>query len=193
MLALANVHDWEVHQMDIKTAFLQGNLDDEIYMKQPDGYVNEQYPNHVCKLKKSLYGLKQAARCWNSAIDCFLKSEGYKQVGADPCLYIKSVKQPNGKINFVLLSLHLDDILLFSNEVAMLNEEKISLGRRFDVEDLGEVNYVLGMLVKRDRKLRTLTISQPKYLEGILKRFNMEHCKPVSTPMEQGRQFHDVP
>ena len=102
LLALANVHDWEVHQMDVKTAFLQGNLDDETYMKQPDGYVNEQYPNHVCKLKKSLYGLKHAARCWNSAIDCFLKSEGYKQVGADPCLYIKSVKQPNGKINFVL-------------------------------------------------------------------------------------------
>ena len=63
LLALANVHDWEVHQVDLKAAFLQGNLDDEIYMKQPDGYVNEQYPNHGCKLKKSLYGLKQAARC----------------------------------------------------------------------------------------------------------------------------------
>ena len=75
----------------------------------------------------------------------------------------------------------------------MLNEEKKSLGKRFDVEDLCEVNYVLGMLVKRDRKLRMLNISQPKYLEGILTRFNMEHCKPVSTPMEQGRQFHDLP
>ena len=82
---------------------------------------------------------------------------------------------------------------MFSNEIAMLNEEKKSLRKRFDVEDLGEVNYVLGMLVKRDRKLRTLTFSQPKYLEGILKRFNMERCKPVSTPMEQGRQFHDFP
>ena len=110
--------------MDIKTAFLQGNLDDEIYMKQPEGYVNEQYQNHVCKLKKSLYGLKQAACCWNSAIDCFLKSEG-KQVGADLCLYIKSVKQPNGKINFVLLSLHVDDILLFSNEIDDLWEEDL--------------------------------------------------------------------
>jgi hypothetical protein len=75
----------------------------------------------------------------------------------------------------------------------MLNEEKLSLGTRFKIEDLGEVNYVLGMLVKRDRKSRTLTISQPKYLEGILKRFNMEHCKPISTPMEQGRQFHELP
>ena len=108
----------------------------------------------------------------------------------DPCLYIKSVKQPNGKIN---LCLHVNDILLFSNEIAMLSEEKIFLGGRFDAEDLGEVNYVLGMLVKRDRKLRTLTISQPKYSEGIVKRFNMEHCKPVSTPMEQGCQFHNLP
>lgn len=79
----------------------------------------------------------QAACCWNFATDCFLKSEVYKQVGSDPGLYnIKSVKQSNGKINIVLLSLQVDDILLFSNEIAMLNEEKKSLGRRFDVEDL---------------------------------------------------------
>jgi hypothetical protein len=101
-------------------------------MKQPEGYVNKENENTnlVCKLKRSLYGLKQAARCWNSAIDSFLKSDSYKQVGTDPCLYIKSVKQPNGKINFVILSIHVDDILLFSNNVDMLNEEKLSLGTR---------------------------------------------------------------
>ena len=143
-------------------------------------------------MKKSQYGLKQAARCWNSAIDSYLKSDGYKQIGADPCLYIKSVKRQNGKIDFVILSLHVDDILLFSNDVGMLNEEKKSLGRRFKIEDLGEVNQVLGMLVKRDRKSRILTISQPKYLEGVLKRFNMENCKPVSTPMEPGKKFYEL-
>ncbi len=193
LLALANTCNWEVHQMDVRSAFLQGDLDEEIYMQQPDGYVNEEKPDHVCKLKKSLYGLKQAARCWNSAIDNFLKSNGYKQVGADPCLYIKSVKQRDGKINFVILSIHVDDILLFSNSTVMLSKEKKSIGTRFNVEDFGEVNHVLGMLVQRERESRTLTISQPKYLEGILKRFNMEQCKPVSTPMEQGRQFHELP
>ena len=187
LLALANTCDWEVHQMDVHTAFLHGDLDEEIYMKQPDGYTDEENPNHVCKLKKSLYGLKQAACCWNSAIDGYLKSDGYKQVGADPCLYIKSVKQQNGNINFVILSLHVDDILLFSKDIVMPNKEKKSLGRRFKIEDFGEFNHVLGMLVKLDRKLRTLTISQPKYLEGVLKRFNMEHCKPVSPPMEPVR------
>ena len=138
--------------MDVRTAFLQGDLDEEIYMKQPDGYTDEENPNHACKLNKSLYGFKQAARCWSLAIDRYLKSSGYKQVGADPCLYVKSVKQQNGKIDFVILSLHVADILLFSNDISMLNKEKKSLGRRLKIEDLGEVNHVFGMLVKRDRK-----------------------------------------
>ncbi len=108
--------------------------------------------------------MKQAARSWNSTIDNFLKSNGYKQVGADPRLYIKSVKQRDGKINFVILSIHVDDILLFSNNTVMLNEEKKSIGTRFNVF-LGEVNHVLGMLVQRDRESRTLTISQPKNIQ----------------------------
>lgn len=192
LLVMANIYDWECHQMDVKTAFLQGDLDEEIYMKQPDGYINKKKPNHVCKLNKSIYGLKQAARCWNHAIDSFLKSEGYKNSSADSCLYIKSVKQRNGKVDFIILALYVDDILLFSNNIDLLMEEKISLGKRFKVEDLGEVHYVLGMSVKRDRKSRTLSISQPKYLEGILKRSNMDKCKPVSTPLEQGRKFQQL-
>ena len=139
LLALANSCDWEVHQMVVHTAFLQGDLDEEIYMEQPDGYTDEENPNHVCKLKKSLYGVKQAVRCWNSAIDGYLKSDGYKQVRADPCLYIKSVKQQNCRINFVILSLHVDDILLFSNDIVMLNKEKKSLGRRFKIEGFGKL------------------------------------------------------
>ena len=192
LLALANVRDWEVHQMDVKTAFLQGDLDEEIYMKQPDGYIGKDKPNHVCKLKKSIYGLKQAARCWNIAIDTFLKSNGYKNSSADSCLYIKSVKQSNGEVDFTILALYVDDILLFSNNTDMLMKEKMSLGKRFKVEDQGEVHYVLGISVKRDRKSRLLSINQPKYLEGILKRFNMENSKPVSTPLEQGRKFQQL-
>ena len=192
LLALANILDWEIHQMDVTTAFLQGDLTDEIYMKQPEGYRSRENPDYVCKLKKSLYGLKQSARCWNSTLDSFLKSSGYKQVGADSCLYMKSVKLQNDKINFVILSIHVDDILWFSNDVIMLEEEKVAIGNKFKVEDLGEVSHILGMLIKRDRDSRTLTISQSKYLEGVLKRFNMEECKPVSTPLEPGKQFHEL-
>ena len=91
LLAVANIYDWEIHQMDVKTTFLQGDLEEEIYMRQPDGYIDNDKPSHVCKLKKSIYGLKQAARCWNPAIDSHLKSNGYKNSGADPCVYISQL------------------------------------------------------------------------------------------------------
>ena len=92
-------------------------------MRQPDGYVSEEYPDRVCKLKKSIYGMKQSARCWNNAFDTFLKSSGYKQMESDPCLYMKFIKDQNGIIKFVILSIHVDDILLFSNDSSMLSKE----------------------------------------------------------------------
>ena len=112
--------------------------------------------------------------------------------GADPCVYYKSVRQSNGRIDFLILAVWVDDILMFSNNIDMLTDEKVSLGSGFKVEDLGEMHYILGMYVKCNRKSRTLSLSQPKYLEGILKRFNMDKCKPVSTPLEQGRKFQHL-
>ena len=92
LLALATVNDWHIHQMDVKTAFLQGSLDTDIYMKQPPGYADKEKSNHVCHLRKSIYGLKQAACCWNKEMDSFLKSSDYRQCDADTCICIKSVK-----------------------------------------------------------------------------------------------------
>ena len=139
LLALSNAKDWEVHQMDVRTAFLQRNVEEEVYMRQPDGYANEEYPDYVCKLKRSICGLKQSARCRNTVIDTFPKSSGYKQVEFDPCLYMKSVKDPNGVIKFVILSNHVDGILLFSNDTSMLDEEKKLIGSKFKIDDMGEV------------------------------------------------------
>ena len=150
LFALSNAKNWEVHQMDFKTAFLQGNLEEEIYMRQPDGYVDKQNPTHVCKLKKSIYGLKQSARCWNDAINTYLRLSGCKQMQSDPCVYKKTVRDENGIIQFVILSIHVDDILLFSNNLSMLSKEKKSIRSKFKVEDLGEVKHVLGMLIERD-------------------------------------------
>ena len=104
LLAVANVCNWDIHQMDVKTAFLQGELEEEIYLKQPDGFVDQDRPDHVCKLRKSIYGLKQAARCWNNSIDGYLQANGYKKTTADPCIYIKSVVSENGKIVFIIQS-----------------------------------------------------------------------------------------
>ena len=95
----------------------------------------------------------------------------------------------SGKIDFVIIALYVDDILLSSNNTEMLKKEKLALAKRFKVKDFGELHYVLGMLVKRNRESQTLLISQTKYLEGVLKRFDMHNCKPVATPSEHGRKF----
>ena len=98
LLALANAHDLEIHQMDVKTAFLNGSLDCEIYMSQPEGFVDPERPDYVCKLKKSIYGLKQSARCWNTTLDEYLKCTGYHKSNADGCIYTKSKKAADGHI-----------------------------------------------------------------------------------------------
>ena len=96
LLALANMHDLEVHQMDVKTAFLNGSIDSDIFMTQPEGYVDADKPNYVCKLNKSICGLKQSARCWNSTLDQHLKLSGYRKSNADGCIYIKFIQKSDG-------------------------------------------------------------------------------------------------
>ncbi len=93
VLALSTLLDLELHQLDVKTAFLNGTMEDEIYMRQPESFISEEHPEYVCKLKRSLYGLRQAARCWNKVIDDYLKSKGYEANSADPSIYIKQKKE----------------------------------------------------------------------------------------------------
>ena len=177
--------------MDVKTAFLNGLLDCEIYMSQPEGIVDPDRPNDVCKLK-SIYGLKQSARCWNTTLDEYLKSVGYCKSKADECIYVKSVKEANGHISFVILGVYVDDIIPVSNDPAMLKAEKAALCERFEMIDQGEIHYLLGLSIKRDRESRTLTISQPNYTEKVLRKSGMENCKPVSTPLAPGRRFQQL-
>ena len=184
LLALANQYGWDVHQMDVNSAYLNGDIDADIYMKQPEGYVDPNHPNKVCKLRKGLYGLKQGARCWNKKMDAFLKSEGFTASDADPCIYVKREK---GKI--VILALYVDDTAIATNCPRMLADTKRKLSAQFHMEDLGEIKYILGMMVKRDRQAGTLSIDQRSYLEGVLQRFGMEKCNPVSTPLEPGKQL----
>jgi hypothetical protein len=131
-------------------------------------------------LNKSIYGLKQAARCWDNSIDGYLLANGYKKSTADPCIYIKSVVSTSGKIDFVIIAIYVDDMNFLSNNVEMLKREKEAIGKKFQVEDLGEIHHVLGVTVTHNRRLRTLSISQKNYLQGVLKRFEMENCKALS-------------
>ena len=134
----------------------------------------------VCKLQKSLRGLKQSARCWNIAIDRFLKDSGYVQNSADPCIYSKSESRNCKKASLMIIALYVDDVL---------KAEKAKLKQPFEMEDQGEVNCCLGMSIKRDRAARVLTINQMAYRENMLKRFGMYECKAVSTPMEAKKRF----
>ena len=161
-------------------------------MTQPEGYKDPDRPSYVCKLKKSIYGLKLSARCWNSSLDQYLKSSGYRKIIVDSCIYIKLIKKADGHISFVILAVYVDDIIPVSNDIAMLNAEKASLCRRFEMVDKGEGHHVLGMSIKRDRKAKTLFISQQSYLKSILQRFGMEDCKSVSTPMEPGAKLEKL-
>ena len=154
LLALANAHDLEVHQMDVKTAFLNSSLDCDIYMSQPEGFADPDKPEHVCILKKSIYGLKQSARCWNDTLDAYLRSAGYRKSDADGCIYVKSIKTDNGHISYVILGVYVDDIIPVSNDVAMLNSEKEALCRRFKMDDRGEAHHLLAWYVIDQPKQR---------------------------------------
>ncbi len=188
ILSIANAMDMEISQMDVTTAFLHGSLDEEIYMRQPEGYEDQKNPDHVCKLQKSLYGLKQAARCWNGVIDKHFKDSGYIQNRADPCVYVKNTTR-NNKKSIMIIAIHVDDIILACNDAQMMDAEKKNLQRKFEMKDQGDAHHILGMSISRDRKKRILTISQKVYLENVLKRFHMQDCKPVATPIEPNQNL----
>ena len=192
LLAFANAHDLEIHHMDVTTAFLNGELDCDIFMEQPEGYVDPANPDYVCKLVKGIYGLKQSARCWNATLDKFMKSRGYTQSPADECVYVKTVKNDDGRISFVIMAVYVDDIIPVSNDTVLMMREKEAICKKFKMTDNGEISYCLGLTIKRDRENKIITISQGNYIENILERFGMERCKPVATPLEPGVKYLKV-
>lgn len=117
MLALANAYDLEVHQMDVNTAFLNRTVHHDINMSQPEGFIDPDHPDYVSKLKKSLYGLKQSARCSNQTLDNLLVKNGYRRSATDECIYVKTVKRDDGFIGFVMLADYVDDIIPVSSDV----------------------------------------------------------------------------
>ncbi|XP_048323873.2 retrovirus-related Pol polyprotein from transposon TNT 1-94 [Ziziphus jujuba] len=169
----------ELEQMDVKTAFLHGDLHEEIYMEQPEGFEVSGKENLICKLKKSLYGLKQAPRQWYKKFDSFMVSQGYKRTAADQCVYIQ--KFSGG--NFIALLLYVDDMLIVGQDAMKNSKLKKELSKSFDMKDLGPAQQILGMQIIRDRKNRRLWLSQEKYVERVIKRFNMDKAKPVSIPL----------
>jgi hypothetical protein len=186
VMALVAHYDLELHQMDVKTAFLNGDLDEVVFMKQPEGFVVKGKEHMGCMLKRSIYGLKQASRQWNLKFDEVIKKFGFKENEMDNCIYTK-IK--GGK--FIILVLYVDDILLASSDKHMLYETKGFLSSKFDMKDLGEASYVLGIEIRRDRTKGVLGLSQKAYIEKMLKRYNMDKCNASPVPIQKGDKFSD--
>lgn len=150
IFAIAAAHDWEVHQMDVKTAFLYGNVQENIYVKQPTGYAGTDI-SKVCKLRKALYGLKQSSHIWYHTLAQFLMSLGLKAINADLSVFAKKG---------VIIAIYVDDLLLTGSSMDEINKLKLALSQKFHMTDLGLCSYYLGMAVTRDRQNRTLRLSQ---------------------------------
>eukprot|EP00253_Pinus_taeda_P003016 PITA_03016 len=152
--------------MDVKTTFLHVDLEEEIYMKQPEAFSVKGKKELVCKLKKSLYGLKQSPRMWYQKFDTFIRGLGFTRSKADHCVYFKLIGD-----HVIYLVLYVDYMLLVGNNKEIIEDLKTQLSSKFDMKDLGSTNYILGMEIKRDRAKRKLWLNQRKYFETILQRF----------------------
>jgi hypothetical protein len=179
ILSLVVVEDLHLEHLDVKTTFLHGDLEEEIYMQQPQGYEVKGKENLFYRLKKSLYGLKQAPRQWYLKFDRFMTEQGYSRCHSDHCVYFKRLE--NG--SFIIFLLYVDDMLVAGSNMQDINVLKKKLANSFAMKDLGAAKKIIGMRITRDRKNCKLTLSQGEYIEKVLERFRMQNEKPISTPL----------
>ena len=183
VIALGAQHKLQLRQMDVSTAFLNGEFDEEVYMQQPEGFVEEGKEYMVCYLKRSIYGLKPSPRCWNHALDSKLREMKFKPTSGDPCLYVHT--DQGGEMS--LVAVYVDDLILGGRSGSKMTAVKRELSCRFEMKDLGALHHFLGIKVVQDLLTEVIWIGQPLYVKKILQRYQMQECKPVNTPVT-----HDV-
>ncbi len=182
-LAVVAHYDLELHHFDVDTAFLNGDLEEDIYMQLPAFFDVDGVPT-IVKLLRALYGLKQANRRWNLKMHAVMVEFGFLQSQIEPCLYIRRF----GTLVIILLA-YVDDFFVGHNSKELLARLKQHLSARFKIKDLGALDWALGMRITRDRSTRTITLDQEQYLRDMLTTFNMQDCKPVATPEMPGLQL----
>ena len=183
VIALASINHWFLHQLDVNNAFLHGDLQEDVYMKLPLG-LSTSKPNQVCKLSKSLYGLKQASRKWYEKLTTLLISNGYKQAASDASLFIKSTSE-----TFTVLLVYVDDIILAGNSLSEFQFIKNVLHQAFKIKDLGTLKYYLGLEVAHSH--RGISLCQRKYCLDLLNDSGLLGSKPVSTPSDPSIKLHN--
>lgn len=182
LLALAHTEDYAVHQVDVKTAFLYGDLDEELYLEPPKGCVPQDQEGKVWRLKKSLYGLRQSPRQWNLKLDSFLRTIGFAPCPSEHSVYVSGARGQQ----HVLLSVYVDDMIIIG-QLDDVIKTKRRIAEQFDIADLGGVHWLLGVEIQRLKD--GFSMSQKSYIESTLKTLNLADCKPLSTPAEPGFQL----
>ena len=182
ILALAAQRSWKVLQLDVKSSFLNGELNEDVYIAQSKGFEEREATRKVYKLNKALYGLKQAPRAWYNRIEGYFMREGFEKCYFEHTLFVK--KKEGG---ILIISLYVDDLIYTGNSDSMLEGFKKSMMEEFAMTDLGRMRFFLGVEVVQDN--RGIFINQHKYAEEILKRFGMEECNPVRNPMVPGQKL----
>jgi hypothetical protein len=176
LLAYATYHGFKLYQMNVKSAFLNGPIKEEVYVEQPPGFEYSEYPNHVYKLSKALYGLKQAPRAWYECLRDFLITNGFKVGKADPTLFTKTIAN-----ELFVCQIYIDDIIFGSTNKSTCEEFSRIMIQKFEMSMMGELKYFLGVQVKQLQE--GTFISQTKYIQDILTKFGMKDVKPIMTPM----------
>jgi hypothetical protein len=189
LLALATLGDWHIHQMDVKSAFLNGKLDKEIYMEQPQGFIISGSEQLVCHLKKAIYGLKQASCTWNLQLHGVLKGLGFKWMYADAGVYVKSQQEGDAPL-FIIV--YVDDITIMGASFDTIKSLKEDLLKCYEMSDLGEIMSYLSIHVTRDHSLRHLEIDQSGYLTNVPERYGMTNATSHHTPLPAGADVHLV-
>ncbi|CAJ2639360.1 unnamed protein product [Trifolium pratense] len=179
IISLAAQNKWKIHQMDVKSAFLNGVLDEEVYIEQPQGYEVKGEEEKVLKLKKALYGLKQAPRAWNARIDKYFQDKNFIKCPYEHALYIKAQGE-----DILIVCLYVDDLIFTGNNPTMFEEFKKEMTKEFEMTDIGFMSHYLGIEVKQED--HGILITQEGYAKEVLKKFKMDDANPVSTPMECG-------
>ena len=183
LIALSTQRGLELHHVDVHTAFLNGTLEEEVFMKQPTGYVKKGKEHLVCKLRKSIYGLKQSSRCWNTALDAHLQEMGFTQLKSDPCIYVSGGDDP------FYIGVYVDDMFLVGKDAARMKSVRQQLSSKFDIKDFGKLSYFLGMSIVQNLEERNTWMGQPTYTEKLLTKMGMGDCKPVKTPVDPGNRL----
>ncbi|GJR11474.1 putative ribonuclease H-like domain-containing protein, partial [Tanacetum coccineum] len=176
-LAFASYMGFMVYQMDVKSAFLYGSIDEEVYVTQPKGFVDPQYPKKVYKVVKALYGLHQAPRAWYATLSTFLLKHGYRRGTIDKTLFLKKHKR-----DIILVQVYVDDIIFGSTKKAWCDEFEALMKGEFEMSAMGELTFFLGLQVQQ--RPDGIFIGQDKYVQEILKKFDLESVRTATTPYE---------